>query len=360
MKMINTRMRNVLMLAIFLTMSPFQLPGTFASQIEKTIDIHFGKKIVYPYSETRFSAQITFDPLPELLKTSTVDVKIMAMCDLDFDPEFIVITAYNNLIEFTQLTPTIWTPPIRKGDIYEGKFTITPTEIGKFHIEIVPKAPPIKLKERFGFFLTIDESGKLVHLSMMRDFDYTETAIHPPVVGNEIKLKYRVSKNLDGYVSDDFINIFNISPLPALNETSTVRFELTANRECPEGVQFRLSCRGNIELLGIPKSWIGEINIGEVHIDSLKIVPRSTGCGWFELWARAHSTPEETRPAALPDEASESYRVTFFVDESGKLTFIGREPTKIIQEACPYAPYKHKTYVSEPTVFTKSRRKRKE
>lgn len=354
------KIKNVLLwLGVFLIIWHFSLSNIFATQIEKTIDIHLGKKIVYPYSETRFSAQINFDPLPELLKTSTVHVKIMAMCDLDFDPEFVVLTAYNNLIEFTQLTPVTWPPPIKEGDIYGGTFTITPTEIGKFHIEIVPKAPPIKLKSRFGFFLTIDESGELVHLSNMRDFDYTETINHPPIVGNEIELKYRVSKHLDGYISDDFINIFHIAPLPALNETSTVRFELTANRECPEGVQFRLTCRGNIDLLDIPKSWIGEINIGEVHIDSFKIVPRSTGCGWFELWARAHSTPEETRPAAVPDEAREWYRVTFFIDESQKLTFIGRSPTKIVEEACPYLPYKHKTYVSEPKVFIKSHEKKK-
>jgi len=355
------RIKNLFMISgVFIIGLFSSLPGISATEVEQIIDYSFGQKIVRPYQEYKFTAQMTFDPLPELLKTSSVHVKIMAMCDLDFDPEFIVITAYSNLIEFTQLVPKTWTPPIKEGDIYEGTFSITPTEMGKFHIEIVPKAPPIKLHQRFGFFLTIDESENLVHLSKMRDFDYTETAIHPPVVGNEIKLKYRVSKNLDGYISDDFINIFNISPLPALNETSTVRFQLTANRQCPEGVQFRLSCRGNIELLGIPKSWIGEIDIGEVHIDSFKVVPRSTGCGWFELWARAHSTPEKTRPAALPDEASESYRVTFFIDESGKLTFIGREPTKIIQEACPYAPYKHKTYVSEPTVFIKSRVERKD
>lgn len=344
---------------IFLISSCYIVHYTFASEVEKMIDYNFGQKEVSIYGAD-FTAQITFDPLPELLKTSTVHVKIMAMCDLDFDPEYMVITKYNNLIDFTELIPKAWPPPIKEGDIYEGTFTITPTEMGHFSLIILPKAPQLKPRDRFEFFLAIDESGELVHLSPRVDHDHTGMAIRPPVVGNEISLKYRVTKRIDGSINDDFINIFHIAPLPDLNETSTVCFELTANRECPEGVQFRLSCRGNIELLDIPKSWIGEINISEVHIDSFKIVPRSTGCGWFELWARAHSTPEETRPAALPDEARESYRVTFFIDESGKLTFIGREPTKIIEEPCPYAPYKHKTYVSEPTVFIKSRVERKE
>ena len=65
----------------------------------------------------------------------------------------------------------------------------------KMKLEIVPKAPPIKLYQRFGFHVTIDESRELVHLSNMRDFDYSETITHPPVIGNEIDLKYQVSKD---------------------------------------------------------------------------------------------------------------------------------------------------------------------
>lgn len=354
------RIKNLLMISGVFIIGLFNsLPGISATEVEQIIDYSFGQKVVRPYWEAKFSGKITFDPLPELLKTSTVQLKIMAMCDFDFDPEFIVITAYNNLIEFTQLIPTTWPPPIREGDIYEGTFTITPTEMGKFNLEIVPKADPIKLHQRFGFFLTIDESQKLVHLSKMRDFDYTETTIHPPAVGNEIELKYRVGKHLDGSIKDDFVNIFHISPLPALNETSTVGFQLTSNRECPEGVQFYLSWTENMELFDLPNSWVGEVKIGDVHIDTFKIIPKSTGCSQFRLHARAISTAEGTTISTkYSDEATELYVVTFFINESGKLTFIGREPAKYIQEPCQQ--YKRESYMSQPKVFIESQLKRKE
>lgn len=233
--------------------------------------------------------------------------------------------------------------------------------MGKFYIEIVPKAPPIKLYQRFGFHLTIDESGKLVHLSKMRDFDYTETITHPPVVGNEIELKYRVSKDLDGSITDDFINNFHITPPPALDETSVVYFELTANRECPEGVQFYFSWTENMELFDLPNSWLGEVKTGEVDTDSFKIVPKSAGCGSFELWVRANSIPEgidfARRPAAKPEQATGTYYVTLFIDESGKLTFVGRAAAKYIQKDC--SEPRSKSYVSQPKVFIESRLKRK-
>ncbi|MGB2697249.1 MAG: hypothetical protein WBD28_05235 [Candidatus Zixiibacteriota bacterium] len=350
----------LLAFGIFFIIWHFSLSNIFASQIEKTIEYRFGEKEVSKYGG-RFTAQITFDPLPKLLETSTVHVKIMAMCDLDFDPEYRIFTVYNNLIDFTQLMPATWTPPIKEGDLYEGTFTITPTEIGPFSIVIIPRAPQLKLKHRFEFFLTIDESGKLVHLFRGVDSKHAGMVIHPPVAGNEIELKYHLRQNFDGYISDDFINIFNISPLPALNETCTVRFELTANRECPEGAQFHFSWTENMEVFDLPNSWIGEVNIGDVHIDSFRIVPKSTGCGRFNLWVRAHSTPEgidlAKRSSARPDQATETYHVTLFIDESGKLTFIGRSPAKYIQKDC--SEQRSKKYVSQPKVFIESKLKKK-
>lgn len=110
------RTKNLLMIfGVFIIGLFNSLPGISATEVEQIIDYSFGQKVVRPYWEAKFSGQITFDPLPELLKTSTVHVKIMAMCDLDFDPEFMVLTAYNNLIEFTQLIPTTWPPPHQKG-----------------------------------------------------------------------------------------------------------------------------------------------------------------------------------------------------------------------------------------------------
>ncbi len=331
----------LMLLRIFLISCFWLLPSTFASQIEKTIDYSFGKKVIHHYGEASFTAEITFDPLPELNKTSTVYVKIQAMCDLDLDPQYIVFSKHNNLIDFTELIPSTWTPPIKEGDIFEGRFTITPIEIGQFHFEIKPRRPHQMARDCFDFYLVIDESGKLVHLFKEVDLKHEYMPIHPPIVGDEVELKYPES------VVNDFLNIFCISPFPSLNETSTVTFELTSLRECPEGVQYFLDWTRNMEIFDMPNSWLGVVKKGQVYIDSFKIVPTDTGCHWFKLRVRAKALQEQGRSS----KARGNYHCTFFIDETAKLTYIGRGPIHNIRLACAGASYKSKSFISQPQVF---------
>lgn len=345
------------MLVVLLSMCPLQFSNSFSSEVQRTLDFGFDQKVEGAYPEPTFTAKITFDPLPEFLKTSTVHVKIQAMRALDSSVEFVIWTAYNNLIGFSRLTPSTWRFPIKKGDIFEGSFTITPREIGRFSFTIIPRSLYLNIGDRFGFFLTIDESTELVYLSKRSHRDRSQMVIHPPVAGDEIELKYRYRTDLNGSILDDFTNVFNISPLPALNETSTVRFQLMANRECPEGVQLYFYWKGAIEVFDLPDSWIGEVKRGEVHTDSFKVVPRTTGCGWLTLWMRAHSPPKSDESDKWLNEAKAEYELTVFIDESGQLTFIGREPPKKMEKAC--WNYRGTSYASQPKVFLESQLKKK-
>ena len=145
-------------------------------------------------------------------------------------------------------------------DVYEGSFTITPREIGTFWLMIRAWGDAFKgnSHNEFEIYFTIDESGKTIHFSNIEDNEYmaNNPPAHPPIQDDQVSIRYPSGM--------DFSNSFRIVPPPRVNDTSTVYFELTSNRYCPEGVQLSLKLTPNLEIITVPSSWVGEVKYGDV------------------------------------------------------------------------------------------------
>jgi len=114
---------------ITITLWLFFIPILYGEEnIEHTINYQWGLQLneeeikLYPYS-----ALITFEALPELGKTTTVIRKLQAHQFCYQTPVISILRAYHKgdvtgAFECSEIEPG-WNPPVKKGDIYEGKFS---------------------------------------------------------------------------------------------------------------------------------------------------------------------------------------------------------------------------------------------
>jgi hypothetical protein len=68
-----------------------------------------------------------------------------------------------------------------------------------------------------------------------------------------------------------------ISPVPRLNDTSTVDFVITTNSNFIHDIQFQWIHSPSIKMLNIPESWSGRPRTGDSYRGSFDIVPRLPG-----------------------------------------------------------------------------------
>lgn len=288
-------------------------------EIKKTIDYGWGLGQKDPHWKRGFTGQITVDSLPELNKTTKIFVKIKCKTYSESAPGFRVWGSEES-VDYTQLEPE-WLPPITPEDVYEGSFTVTPREIGTFWLRIRAWGDPFRGSSHnvFAFYFTIDESGKTIHFSNIADHEYIDNGFsaHPPIQDDQVYIKYVSGR--------DFSNSFRIAPLPKVNDTSTVYFELVSNRYCPKGVQLSFSLSPNLEILLLPPSWVGEVKEGDVYRDSFEIVPKTTDFASLDLAATAYSPSKEVINKRR-GRARTSFSLFFAFDTSGKINYVGREP----------------------------------
>jgi len=196
----------------------------------------------------------------------------------------------------------------------------------------------------FTFSFTIDESGKLIYLSEKDNFPHIN---YPPLGDKEIYLRYNFLKDLNEVIQDDFVNSMRIIPPPALDEISTVHFKLMANRYCPEGVKFNISGSGNFEIVFMPSNWMGSVKEGDVYSDSFKILPTGGGYTRLKLSAIGRSRSEKLQYSQQSHLAGGEYRISYCIDESGKLIYFGYEENGTLERKYPYTG-KGKWYDSKP------------
>jgi hypothetical protein len=290
-----------------------------AGEIKKTIDYGWGLGKKDPYWKRQFTGQITADTLPVLNKTTKILVRIKSKYGTQSAPGF-VIRGCEWGVDYTQLEPE-WPPPISPEDVYEGSFTIKPLEVGTFGLRIRARGDPFRgsSHNEFGFYFTIDESGKTIHFSNIQDHEYmaNNPPPHPPIQDDQVKIRYPGGR--------DFSNSFKIAPPPKVNDTSTVYFQLISNRYCPQGVQLSLILSPNLEIFSLPSSWVGEVREGDANKDSFRIVPTTTDLAFLALVVEGNSISKEVLDRGRVT-ARRRFNLHFsFDDASGKLEYVGRE-----------------------------------
>jgi len=313
-------MKRKCFLVVFLLLSGITFFGSASQsrEIKKTIDYGWGLGKKDSYWKRQFTAQIEFDHLPELNKTTKVIVKIKSKYQIKDTPGF-GISEFEQSVDYTQLEPE-WTLPISPEDVYEGSFTITPREIGTFSLYLRAWGEPFRRTshQAFRICFTIDESGKTIHLSNIPDYDYEKNGppSHPPIMGDQVSIRYPVGR--------DFENSFRIVPPLSLNDTSTIYMELKSHRYCPKGVQLFLTLSPNLDVITLPSSWVGEVKEGDVYQDSFKIVPKTTELAFLYLNVAGNS-PSEKVSVSHRQIAADTFILQFSFDSSGKLDYVGRE-----------------------------------
>lgn len=313
-------MRNTNYLTIITIFLSFFLVSTssHAGEVKKTIDYGWGLGDKDPYKKRGFTAQITYDSLPELNKDTRILLKIRSKFRHQNAPGF-VIRGPDQSVDYTQLEPE-WPPPLGTEDIYEGSFSITPREIGTFSFRIRAWGEPFRgsSHNEFSLYLTIDESGKTIHFSNIQDYEYMDNGLpaHPPIKDHQVHIRYSSR--------GDFSNSFRIVPPPKVNDTSTVYFELTCNRYCPEGVQLSLELTPNLEIITVPSSWVGEVKKGDVYRDSFEIVPTTTDNAILRLNATGDSPSRDVLDKRR-GRAQRIFGLFLAFDSSGKVNYVGRK-----------------------------------
>jgi hypothetical protein len=286
-----------------------------AQEIKKVINYGWELGEKDQYRERGFVAQITYDSLPEVNKTSRIFVKIRSKFRHENAPGFMV-RGYEWAADYTQLEPE-WYPPLDPDYIYEGSFTLTPREIGGYAFQICAWGEPFRgsSDDRFLLILTIDESGKAIHFSD-RPCYCEGLPSHPPIGDDQVFIK--------SYPFSDIRGSFRIVPPLSLNDTSTIYVELESRRYCPEGIQFYFRLSSNLDMITIPPSWVGEVNEGGVYKDSFEIVPTTTELAflWLDIECSAawKEAPDKERVTI-----SKTFELHFSFDASGKLDYVGRE-----------------------------------
>jgi hypothetical protein len=289
--------------------------NSHAQEIKKVINYGWDVGDEDQYMQRGFIAQITYESLPEVNKTSRIFVKIRSKFRHENAPGF-MIRNYEWAADYTQLEPE-WKPPLDPDYVYEGSFTLTPREIGGYAFQIRALGEPFRrsTRHRFDLYMVIDESGKAIHFSD-RPCYCEGLPSHPPIGDDQVFIK--------SYPLSDFRGSFRIVPPLSLNDTSTIYVEVESRCYCPEGVQFYFRLSSNLDMITIPPSWVGEVNEGDVYKDSFKIVPTTTELAflWLDIECSSASkgAPDEERVTI-----SKTFELHFSFDASGNLDYVGRE-----------------------------------
>jgi len=279
-----------------------------AEEVNNVIDYQWGVQLTEEEAKAfPYSALITFESLPELGKTTKVNLKLQAHQFCYQEPYFNIMHTWSKggelgPFECSEVEPR-WTAPIKKGDIYEGAFSFKTDRAGKYVFAIIVKTSPActKITEAiFHIFLDFDESGKLTSLRGSK----------PPPEDNAIKVKFEEGQ-IKGY--------FRINPQPSLNDTSHVNYRIIIKDKIPQ--ELRTSIAGSPGLSVIDFSRKSSVISDSVYYLNgfFKFVPAKTGEGYFIL------TAEQIPQLDTSDSMKKDFKVKFILDEKGKFKSMDKE-----------------------------------
>jgi hypothetical protein len=257
---------------------------------------------LYPYS-----ALITFEALPELGKTTEVIFKLQAHQFCYQTPVISILRAYHKgdvtgAFECSEIEPR-WNPPVKKGDIYEGKFNFKAEKPGDYVIGIkinTSSACTDKPESVFHIFFSFDETGKLVSLQGRRSIPEN----------NAIILKFEEA---------NITNRFRINPPLSLNDTSLVLYRIIIKDEIPQDLKISIVGSDGVDITELPDKASGVSGSVYYYKSYFQIIPTKIGDGYFIL--QVEQVPELDKISF----GKKDFKVIFNLDKQGKLKFIDKE-----------------------------------
>jgi hypothetical protein len=279
-----------------------------AEEIQEIINYQWAVQLndeeikLYPYS-----ALITFEALPELGKTTTVNLKLQAHQFCYQMPVISILRTYHKGEQFgafdcSEIGPG-WNPPIKKDDIYEGKFSFKAEKPGDYIIGIkvnTSSACTEKTESVFHIFFSFDETGKLVSLQGRKSIPEN----------NAIILKFEEA---------NITNRFRINPPLSLNDTSLVLYRIIIKDEIPQDLKISIVGSDGVDIAELPDKASGISGSVFYYKGAFQIIPTKIGEGYFIL--QVEEVPELDKISFGKKE----FKVIFNLDEQGKLKSIDKE-----------------------------------
>jgi len=279
-----------------------------AEEIRDTITYQWGVQLNEEQIKgCPYSAQFIFESLPELGKTTSVDVKFQAHQFCYQEPRLGIMRTWNRAgklgaFECSEIEPR-WVTPIKKDDIYQGKFSFKTDKPGDYVMAILvttSRACTESPEQIFNIFLSFDDSGKLLKLEGRKDRRGDDRII----------LNYE-----EGEITCDL----RIIPPLSLNDTSRFFYGVTVKEPVPRGLSISYLGSEGLYMEEMPEKWSGVISSGYRYKGGFKILPSRVGQGYFILKV------EEVPQLATSVTRKKDFKVIFNLDEKGKLKSIDKE-----------------------------------
>ena len=297
-----------------------ELTAKIGPIVENPIDYGWDK----PPSDPRFRlpvyAKFLFEEMPSYRREATLKMSFKSAWKFN-SPILIYIDGDAGPFDAEPIEFR-WNAPILKGDIFEVRTKIKAREIGNYYINVSLFTESRNLFDYLISF-SIDDKDQVYHLSRNQYREDSEPN-HLPLnyLKNELIIKYRthlmeIPKKYEGFQS-----ALRITPVPKLEDTVDVHYSVVATRNFPLGVQLYLTASENLEVLNIPKNWVGKVKKGKVYKKVIKIVFKASGESYLRFVAAANYYDSDKDKLEYGSKWSE---IHFQIGENGKLLYAGRQ-----------------------------------
>ncbi len=265
-------------------------------------------------------AKFWFKELPSFKRTVTLNLSFQARYDLK---ESITIERLGSEEAFDiEPTEIIWQGPIQKGDIFETSFNLRCWEIGRYFLTVILIYEGRNLFD-YSVMWILDSNDNVYHLSSRGLLIEDEEPNRIPLryLKDDMVIRYGHSfdyiKNQEGFQS-----MITIRPIPRVEDTVDVIYWAKAARDFPNGVQLRLDATSNLQVIEIPKNWIGGIKKNEVYEGVLRVVFKTPGESFLMIKGSGDSI--DSTEGSIKHHINWS-EIHFQFGDDGKLLYAGRK-----------------------------------
>jgi hypothetical protein len=297
-----------------------------------------------------FVGTFDFERLPQPLQPTKVKFELKAVRDdkPDSSPkDWRINLIYNdNAVKILSDTIFYWPPPHKIGDIFNGIINFVPMMAGVHAIALDMASgkrnpPAIAFQEDLSFRWLIDEDGILRHLDQYSgpidkrypsgSYFFTQDSVY-------------IKSPPDRWKKEIFEYEITIKPAPKINDTSTIKFRLIANREINDGYEIAYGLN-NMDLVIEPKKISRSVIKGEMFDVELGFVPRAIEKN-HSIGLTVYNTSDSTRRGS----GRQSIGVSFAFDNNMNLKYVYDEHTGSPQYIEAKHDYSKELYLKNPTI----------